>query len=710
MEKLAIKKSGLSLFGATLAIVFAFSLFLATNVHAEEGDLLLISDPSTCEISGGVWDYGGGGCQQATVSYSPTSGTGAVATTPAAGGEKPPAAVTPSKDCPWWSSPIDCGLLPAVANVGLGLVSGLLKLSGLFLNYAANFTLNLSTYTEQLNINATWSTIRDLMNIVFIFALLWISINTILGLGNDAKKLLASIIISALLINFSLFFTKVVIDASNVVALQFYTGITGGKFITDSGDFAGGGLSDQFMARLKLQSIYDGGQGRGDSKDIGLDFSGVTTIAVMGAIFILITSFVFFIAALMLAARSAVLIILMVTSPIGFIGGFIPKLGKYTEMWRTELINQSLFAPLFFMMIWIVLNITKDITVLTGTGDSATVSFASAIASGGASSISIIFNYVILIAFIIAALNVAKDLSGKAGGAFSKFGATAMGSIAGGAGGWVLRGTAGKAMNSLANSKFMQDMGAKDRFGIGTALHQFTLAGAKSSYDMRAGVPIVGGAAGNILKQAGADVNFGKAGGKGGYKGVLESETKKRKDYGKNLEQKYDFTAARAKIAAGEMTEADMVREAKELGDGNKDRQQVYREKGLPDATIIERMVGKRRKGTMLSMSGAADIEAANQLQKEAFDKDKKSRDKAAIKIQEDKLKRLKRQREVVKDNIRERERIDRDIEGAEKEVEKLRDSVKSNEMKELAEAAAKEAVKDGSGKKEEKGEPKEEK
>ena len=71
-----------------------------------------------------------------------------------------------------------------------------------------------------------WTTIRDLINLFFIFILLYAAISTILQYGNyQLKNVLAKIIIAALLINFSLMIGKMVIDASHILAWEFYNRI-----------------------------------------------------------------------------------------------------------------------------------------------------------------------------------------------------------------------------------------------------------------------------------------------------------------------------------------------------------------------------------------------------------------------------------------------------------------------------------------------------
>ena len=90
---------------------------------------------------------------------------------------------------------------------------------------------------DQPFVSEAWVVVRDLSNIFFIFILLYIAFQTILGLGGHGggpKKMIAQVIIMALLINFSMFFTKVIIDSSNILALIFYNKIDIETKITDT--------------------------------------------------------------------------------------------------------------------------------------------------------------------------------------------------------------------------------------------------------------------------------------------------------------------------------------------------------------------------------------------------------------------------------------------------------------------------------------------
>ncbi|MFA6520120.1 MAG: hypothetical protein WCT44_00760 [Candidatus Paceibacterota bacterium] len=101
----------------------------------------------------------------------------------------------------------------------------ILNLVANIFNIVVALSLSSSMYIHKF-IGDSWAIVRDLSNIFFIFILLYVAIKMILGMGgHDTKKMIVQVVVMALLINFSMFFTKVVIDSSNVLALIFYNKI-----------------------------------------------------------------------------------------------------------------------------------------------------------------------------------------------------------------------------------------------------------------------------------------------------------------------------------------------------------------------------------------------------------------------------------------------------------------------------------------------------
>ena len=111
-------------------------------------------------------------------------------------------------------------------------------------------------------VQALWVVIRDILNILFIFGLIFIGIKTILNSeDSNTRRALGLLIVSALLINFSLFITLAIIDFSNVAAVQVYNQITNqGAGSVDVSPDAGGhaGLTWVFVDVANISSMFGG--------------------------------------------------------------------------------------------------------------------------------------------------------------------------------------------------------------------------------------------------------------------------------------------------------------------------------------------------------------------------------------------------------------------------------------------------------------------
>ncbi|MBY0376776.1 hypothetical protein K2P96_02275, partial [Patescibacteria group bacterium] len=103
----------------------------------------------------------------------------------------------------------------------------ILTVAAKFFNALAALSLSSKIYTSASFIDGAWGVVRDISNIFFILVLLYVAMEIILDLGgHGAKKTIVAVIIMALMINFSMFFTKIVIDSSNILALIFYNKMT----------------------------------------------------------------------------------------------------------------------------------------------------------------------------------------------------------------------------------------------------------------------------------------------------------------------------------------------------------------------------------------------------------------------------------------------------------------------------------------------------
>lgn len=425
--------------------------------------------------------------------------------------------------------------LEKLANVMLTLASYLSGLAGIILNGVIYHTIvNISQNYANINsIASTWKVVRDIANMVFIFVLLYAAIKTIIGAGQGTKELIVKVIVVAVLINFSLFFTRVVIDISNVFALTFYDAIAPNALSVDNTNWQQqAGLSNAFMQHMNLQSLWN-------SPD--LNGASILTIGIMGTIMLLIAAFSFFAIAIMFIIRYVILILVLVLSPIAFIAYVLPSgsdIEKYRKQWLDALLGQSFFAPIYFMLTWVTLSILSGITSSFGLKPEENVQnvreslggIASVVGGTLDSGAFIMFiNFFIVIILLITSLMVAKDWANKAPygvNNLTKWAAGAAGGATVGLAGWAGRNSLGRLAEKRSNN---QDL--KDRAAAGSRWAQLQLYGARktagSSFDMRAtkvGDATIGSLGG------------GKGAGKGGF-----TEFKKKKAEG---EAKYATSLA----------------------------------------------------------------------------------------------------------------------------------------------------------------------
>ncbi len=298
------------------------------------------------------------------------------------------------------------------------------------------------------SITIAWATLRDIANIFFIFVLLYAAFRAMFSLSfGNVGKTIVNIVLVALLINFSLFFTKVVIDASNIVAIGFYNSISSANTtsITGTGGTLGSigfsGISGGYLRLLGLQSFYSA-----DILDNQTDASKILVLGIMSSVFMLVAAVVLGMAAVMFVARFIILIFLMILSPVALVAIVIPGLsGQFSRWWRS-LVNQAFFAPVFFALTWVSFKLGSTLkgAILQSMGAQFDTSnqVLTNIVTNASSSFGLILNYVLIIGFAITSLIVAKSMAAKSEG----FGAisSAIGSGVIGGAAWLGRTTAGR--------------------------------------------------------------------------------------------------------------------------------------------------------------------------------------------------------------------------------------------------------------------------
>lgn len=248
----------------------------------------------------------------------------------------------------------------------LYVISILIYLAGLVLDWVLNPAVIKSVLNNSA-INDVWAIVRDLLNLAFILVLIFSAFATIFQIEKyHAKKIVLTLIIMALLVNFSLPISRFIIDSSNIIMYFFLNAAFGNP--SDGQTIASNALARNFsvteMFNMKLSTI-----------DSNYLTSGRLIIAIIFGFLIMIT-FIFF--AFTFVVRIAVLALLIVFSPVGFVAAIFPSSKNFSTSWWTQLFKQSFMGPI---LVFGLLFAIRFLEVVLTKGDGITKVFDNLLAS-----------------------------------------------------------------------------------------------------------------------------------------------------------------------------------------------------------------------------------------------------------------------------------------------------------------------------------------
>jgi hypothetical protein len=374
--------------------------------------------------------------------------------------------------------------------------------------YIFDKTITLSidrNFVDQQFVADSWKIIRDFSNMLFIFILLYTGIMTMFG-SKDWKRTVIQVVIVALLINFSLFFTKVVIDAGNILATGVYSSINTGTSFSAS-------LAGKFQPQVFLDTAGK------------VDPVNATIVFIIAAIVSVFAAWVFFKAALLFVGRLLAFWFLMIVSPFAFISTAFPK-GNIFSKWFGHLTSQAFVAPVFLFLLYIIMQVlSAGGGILNSLGGSSGSTWFDKL-------IAPILIAVLIILALQESLKFAEGMAGDFGKLGARIGGAVMGiagGVAGVAGGAALGGAAlagrkvvGGAAQRLADKGAFQGMAAGDsKFGrfVGRMGVLGTEKARTGTFDAR-GVGLVQ----KGIKQTGINMGAVGAGAKGGYAGMAKRQ------------------------------------------------------------------------------------------------------------------------------------------------------------------------------------------
>lgn len=442
------------------------------------------------------------------------------------------------------------------------LTSPIAYLSGAVFDAFASISLESGTYASAV-IAKGWVIARDIANMAFVFILIYIAFMLILNLeGVGIARQIAGVIAVALLINFSFFFTRVVIDMSNILAHEFYDQINGASSLANPSILVAGAqaiaptsISEKVMAGVNPQTLLS--EGSFTKFLSGGSFVGnlailVTLFLIFGIINVILAA-VFLTAAFQFLARIVALWFAIILSPIAFISFITPKMNGIWTRWLKLLLNNAFYAPAFLFVIYIAVKMLDgglmSANIASFLGGSATnASGADPMRVFLNSIVGVVLRLSIIVGLFIAALKVGSWVGAEGADRAEKWGksisARGNGAIVGGLVGGVGRRTLGFAGNVVARNETIRNLATGNREAkgvtgfvtrtiglrtagkiVGKTFESGGIKAATSSFDARASKTLTGALS---AVPEGAAALSGTAQ-KGGYRQIVKDKVEKLK-------------------------------------------------------------------------------------------------------------------------------------------------------------------------------------
>ncbi|MHB8860203.1 MAG: hypothetical protein ACYC48_00505 [Minisyncoccota bacterium] len=418
----------------------------------------------------------------------------------------------------------------------MSLFAWLVGVAALTLDYAVYYTVvTMGSYVSHLTaVGVAWRVLRDAANIMLIFGFLMIGITTILNVDWYGKwqKLIPSLLVAAVALNFSLFISEAMIDGTNLIAVQFYQQINGGSLPTMSGSGLTGlatngvnlntgnePISNAIMGQLGLATLYNV---NGNQKALEGDHTWI--IGWMGVLLFIITAFVLFSLAFILIARFVALIFFILLSPVGFMGMALPMMQYRAGQWWDNFLAQIVTAPVLLLLLYVALAIITDANFISGFHASGSwLDTNNLVGYAG-----ILLSFLVAIGFLLMVVIKAKSMS-----AFGASWATkTAGKLSFGTTAWVGTKVGGLPSHYIARTIKTSAWGGTRSGRV--AASAFDRA-AKASYDVR------GSVIGGVLKERGVDA--GKVA-ESGYQGQRERALKGHETYVKSIDKAFEERGA----------------------------------------------------------------------------------------------------------------------------------------------------------------------
>jgi len=353
-----------------------------------------------------------------------------------------------------------------VIHLIIQLVYGIIYYMVVFFEALIDFVLDPKFITEDLGgfttakfVKGTAQIVANLCNMVYLFILLFIAMATIVSIsGFDYKKLLVKLVFAALLTNFSLVISGIVVDFSQVIMYTIVDGVKERKLAdTHEPDYSweentftlGTDILDSLRRNLQDKNKKDSEKDEKTESDAVSTESSVANLFekynndkfslyellshllyfIMLTIFAFILAITLFVIAGILMIRIVVLWILLILSPAAFLFSVMDSTKKHWTTWWTKLTQYAFIGPILVFFLWLtdyIARVTKFDRIEPGkefeAGTNITVPFGEKLAEFFRDNLPDLFKLIILTIVLWSGILIASSFSIKGVGTLKSWG------------------------------------------------------------------------------------------------------------------------------------------------------------------------------------------------------------------------------------------------------------------------------------------------
>jgi hypothetical protein len=267
----------------------------------------------------------------------------------------------------WWQS-----FMSEIGSTFLTIGGGILVIAGFvfdkFLQYLViDFQGTITNLNIFGGIQIAWQLFRDLANVAIIGVFVFVAIMTILGSAEyGAKRLVARVLLVAILINFSLLFTRFVVESTNFVSGQFARSMPGNAQEI--------GVAQSFLQAFGIHGVWSGTKALTDRAARETDSGWAALLyGLVGGIALLTIAGVLLYGAVMMGARAMLLIFMLITSSLAFASFLLPQWSDQAFIgwnnWWSNLLKAAMFGPILMVFLWIAMQIVSRASITGGAGE-----------------------------------------------------------------------------------------------------------------------------------------------------------------------------------------------------------------------------------------------------------------------------------------------------------------------------------------------------